>query len=121
MKTKYVKLHPMKPILGLKIPISNPVEKIELAIEEIRICICDKCIVDEYLNDGTLKRLNLSNYMIDNNELSHDVEELEITDVEEDHVEEVKIDDTQKNKEESITVKETVNTTKGSKKHGGKK
>ncbi len=60
---RIVKLIPRKPLYGIKrTPITSCVEKIELTTEEIRLCLVTKCLVDEYLPDGSLLRLDLSNY-----------------------------------------------------------
>jgi len=60
---RIVKLIPRKPLYGIKrTPINSCVEKIELTTEEIRLCLVTKCLVDEYLPDGSLRRLDLSNY-----------------------------------------------------------
>jgi len=58
-----VKLIPRKPLYGIKrTPITSCVEKIELTTEEIRLCLVTKCLVEEYLPDGSLLKLDLSNY-----------------------------------------------------------
>ncbi len=58
-----VKLMPRKPVYGIKrTPITNSIERVELTTEEIRLCLITKCMVDEYLPDGSLLRLDLSNY-----------------------------------------------------------
>ena len=60
---RIVKLIPRKPLYGIKrTPITSCVEKIELTTEEIRLCLVTKCLVDEYLPDGSLLKLDLSNY-----------------------------------------------------------
>ena len=65
--TKTVKVIPKKPLLGIRrTPINSCIENIELTIEEIRSCIMQKALVDEYLIDGSLLRLDLSNYNTDN-------------------------------------------------------
>jgi len=62
-----VKLMPRKPVYGVKrTPITSSIEKIELTTEEIRLCLVTKCMVDEYLPDGSLLRLDFSNYNKDN-------------------------------------------------------
>ena len=40
--------------------------KDEMSVEDIFKCICGRAIVDEVLKDGTLVRLDLSNYNTDN-------------------------------------------------------
>ncbi|MCK9198361.1 MAG: hypothetical protein M0P49_02045 [Bacilli bacterium] len=63
-----VKLMPRKPLYGVKrTPIMSSIERIDLTTEEIRLCLVTKCMVDEYLLDGTLLRLDFSNYNKDNN------------------------------------------------------
>ncbi len=63
-----VKLMPRKPLIGVKrTPITSSIERIDLTTEEIRLCLVTKCMVDEYLLDGTLLRLDFSNYNKDNN------------------------------------------------------
>ena len=70
---KTVKLIPRKPLYGIRrTPITNCVETIDLTIEEIRLCLITKCIVDEYLPDGTLVRLDFSNYDKNNNIIEED-------------------------------------------------
>lgn len=66
--TKIVKLMPQKPVAGVfRTPIYNTIEKVELEIDKIRLCLVSKCQVDEYLNDGTMLRLDLSNYRDEHN------------------------------------------------------
>lgn len=70
---RIVKLIPRKPLYGIRrTPITSCIERIDLTTEEIRLCLVTKCLVDEYLPDGTLLRLDLSNYSKNNSIVQDD-------------------------------------------------
>ena len=62
MCTKVVNIYPSTPIIGVNPPIRSSVKKVTKTIEEIRTCLMARAIVEEVLNDGTVVRLNNSNY-----------------------------------------------------------
>lgn len=62
MCTKVVNIYPTTPIIGVNPPIRSSVKKVTKTIEEIRTCLMARAIVEEVLNDGTVVRLNNSNY-----------------------------------------------------------
>src|SRR5574344_638735 len=65
-----------RPIIGLstKYPLRGNLDNVKLKVTDIQKCIIGRAYVDEILTDGTLLRLDLSNYNLDNN--ASKVEEL---------------------------------------------
>ena len=73
MYTKVVNIYPTTPIIGVNPPIRSSVKKVTKTIEEIRTCLMARAIVEEILGDGSIVRLDKSNYdkifnQVDNHE-----------------------------------------------------
>ena len=80
---KVVNIEPSLPITTIVPAIYSPIFNCKMSVGDILNCLCAKARVTEVLKDGSLVKLNLSNY-----DKVHEVEEVVIK------------------KEESITVKE---------------
>lgn len=63
---KIVNIYSKVPIRALDVSIRGNIKGLELSDADIFKCICQKGIVDEVLSDGSLIRLDLSNYNKDN-------------------------------------------------------
>lgn len=63
---KKVNITPAFPIYTIVPPIVGSVKKMEMSTGDIARCIYRRAIVDEVLDDGSLVRLDLSNYDKDN-------------------------------------------------------
>ena len=48
-------------------PIRGVVDNIELSVQNIFMCLCDRASVEEILDDGSLLKLGFDNYNKDNN------------------------------------------------------
>lgn len=68
--TKKVNIVANRPIFVSRIPIRGTIRNTVLDIETILKIICQKGIIDEVLEDGTLVRLDLTNYNKDNSHRS---------------------------------------------------
>lgn|SRR5574344_1581970 len=64
--TKKVNIYSSRPITVLAVPIRGNINAAVLDVEQIRKIICANGIVDEILEDGSLVRLNFTNYNKDN-------------------------------------------------------
>ena len=62
MKTKKVNIYTNRLITALSVPIRGNVNAATLTTQQIFNCLCQKAIVDEILEDGTLVRLDMANY-----------------------------------------------------------
>ena len=60
--TKVVNIYPSMPITGINPPIRSAVKRVTKSIDEIRICLMARAIVEEILSDGKTIRLNIGNY-----------------------------------------------------------
>ena len=67
MMEKLVNVRPTKIINRFNPPLKRTMRKIIMNEEQIRICIAEHAMVDEVLPDGSLLRLDFSNYNTDNN------------------------------------------------------
>lgn len=67
---KTVNITATRPILSFHVPIRGTISNVKLSTEDILKVICQKGIVDEILEDGTIIRLSMSNYAKDNSHLS---------------------------------------------------
>lgn len=67
---KTVNITATRPILSFHVPIRGTISNVKLSTEDILKVICQKGIVDEILEDGTIIRLSMSNYAKDNYHLS---------------------------------------------------
>lgn len=68
--TKVVNIYPSMPIIRTNPPIRSAVKNVTKSVDEIRICLMSRAIVEEVLPDGTTVRLNISNYDKDSNKES---------------------------------------------------
>jgi hypothetical protein len=59
---KKVNIHPVRPIYGLRVPITGVVFGTSMSVGDILVCIHARARVNEILPDGKLLPLNLSNY-----------------------------------------------------------
>ncbi len=59
---KIVNIEPTLPITTVVPAIFNPVYNCDMSVGDILNCICAKAKVTEVLKDGSLVRLNLTNY-----------------------------------------------------------
>ena len=66
MLVKKVNIYPSMPITGLNPVIRTATKNVFKSVEEIKICINARAIVEEILGNGKTLRLNLSNYDKDN-------------------------------------------------------
>ena len=66
---KTVNVRPVIPIMALRTPIMGEVVNCKMSDGDILQCIYSRAFVDEILEDGTLVRLNLTNYNKDNSHL----------------------------------------------------
>ena len=60
--TKVVNIFPSMPITGINPPIRSTVKRVTKSIDEIKICLMARAIVEEILSDGSTIRLNIGNY-----------------------------------------------------------
>lgn len=60
--TKVVNIYPSMPITGVNPPIRSAVKRVTKSVEEIRICLMSRAVVEEILPNGKTVRLNISNY-----------------------------------------------------------
>lgn len=67
MLIKKVNIYPTMPIIGLNPVVRTVTKNVFKSVDEIKICINARAIVEEILNDGSILRLNLSNYDKNNN------------------------------------------------------
>lgn len=89
---KIVNVKPVLPIMALRTPIMGEVLNCKLSDGDILQCIYSRAFVDEVLEDGTLVRLNLSNYNKDNSHLMKNKvikEEVNVKTVTKAHMEEI--------------------------------
>lgn len=63
---KKVNIYPQTPITNIRPPIRSVTKKVTRSEEDIRACIIARAKVEEILPDGSIIRLNLTNYNINN-------------------------------------------------------
>lgn len=63
---KKVNINAIVPIRDVEPPIYGTLNNIEMSTGTILRCLCKRAIIHEVLPDGTLYRLNMSNYYTDN-------------------------------------------------------
>jgi len=132
---KRVNVTASAPIRVLSIPIRGTSKGLLLSTEDIVKIICQKAVVDEVLEDGTLVRLDLSNYNKDNSKPKEKAEEqipiiknvtlnvigseLKTEFAKEEVIEQEEVKVTEETKEEEVKVteekKEKYKSTKGKK------
>ena len=64
--TKVVNIYPTGAITGVNPPIRSVVRRVTKSTDEIRACLMARAIVEEIASDGSVIRLNLNNYNVDN-------------------------------------------------------
>lgn len=79
--TKLVNINACMPIKNINPPIYGIRENVEMTTSDILKCLCRRAIIDEILPDGTIVRLNMKNYHLDNTPEKKEVQ------VEEEHPE----------------------------------
>lgn len=60
--TKVVNIYPSGAIVGVNPPIRSVVKRVTKSIDEIRTCLMARATVEEILSDGSVVKLNISNY-----------------------------------------------------------
>lgn len=69
--SKIVNIDVRNPIRSLRTPLSvGKYYNVEMSVPDIFSCICARAYVDEVLSDGSLLRLDLTNYFKDNNPIA---------------------------------------------------
>lgn len=63
---KKVNIYPQTPITNIRPPIRSVTKKVTRSEEDIRACIIARAKVEEILPDGSIIRLNLTNYNTNN-------------------------------------------------------
>jgi hypothetical protein len=64
--TKLVNIYPSVPVISTNPPIRSIIRNVKKPVEQIRACIMARATVEEILNDGSIIRLDLTNYDKDN-------------------------------------------------------
>ena len=59
---KKVNIYPSMPITRVNPPIRSSVRRVTKSVEEIRICLLSRAVVEEILPNGEIIRLNMGNY-----------------------------------------------------------
>ena len=72
---KVVNIYPTWPITRLNPPIRHAVKNVTKPVEDIRICLVARAIVEEVLPDGSVVELGFNNYNKDNSTKSAKIEE----------------------------------------------
>lgn len=63
---KKVNVYPTRPVTGLIVPLTSPAIRVNMTTDEIYKCLTCDALVQELLPDGSIVKLNLTNYNKDN-------------------------------------------------------